>query len=783
MTPPTTPPARGRAARLVASLALAGAALLPTAAAAPVVDESDALTEADVYAVADIPIPEDLVLEVGGLLPDGRGGLYVCTRRGELWHVADADTDAPTWSLFADGLAEPLGLLFHDDALLVTQRAELTALRDTDADGRADRFDTLAAWDISGSYHEYAFGPRRDADGKLWVTLNRPFDAEPFGKVDWRGWALRIDPETGVRDPVACGLRSPAGVASSPDGRMVYTDNQGEWCGASKLSVLQPGDFHGHPMRIDDADLPGAGMPHPGEVDDGALFPIAARRIPSLRLPAVWFPYDVMGRSPSGLAWDETGGAFGPFAGQVFVGDQYQASVLRVALEEVDGVWQGACFPFREGLGSGVIRVAFDRDGSLLVGQSDRGWASLGNRPYGLQRITWTGETPFELHSIRARPEGFAVHFTRDVDAASVADPASWALRRFTYRLHSAYGSDEVDEHELTVSRVTVSGPRQVTLHVDGLRAGYVHEIRAPGVRDVDGQPLLHDVGFYTLTERPGPDAPTRVVFVAGDDEYRSEETLPMLAGVLERELGFDCTVLAPVNAEGFVDPGVVDDIPGLDTLADADALVLFTRWRELPEAQLDAILDFAEAGHPVVALRTATHAFRYHDDELAERAEAFVHDVVGQEWIAHHGGGSTTDLRPVDTPAEHPILRGVEPVRVPSWLYHVRGGGDRLAEGSEVLMLGKAIDSRQTDTTRYPPVQPVAWTREVSGRRSFTTTLGHPGDLRQPAVRRLVLQGLLWALDREARIPAEGLDVSVPAFTPAPVGVGAHRTDLRLDP
>ena len=477
------------------------AAVLLTGAA----HSQDAPGEAHYYPLQTVDIPDGIVLEVGGLLPRDDGSLLVCTRRGDIWHVADPWGEAPQWTLWCDGLQEPLGLLADGDAVLCGQRGELTRIRDTDGDGHADSFEVIADdWDISGNYHEYCFGPRRDAEGNLWLTLNRPFGEEWFGKVDWRTFALRIRPD-GTVEKVAAGLRSPAGVEVAPWGDVFYTDNQGEWCGASKLSQIVPGSFHGHPMRVDDTELPGSMVERPAEIIDGILFPEAAKRVPSLQLPAVWFPYDKTGRSPSGMAWDRSDGGFGPFAGQLFVGDQYGANVLRVFLEQVDGHWQGACFRFREGLASGVIRVGFD-DAGLVVGSSDRGWPSLGKDSFGLERLTWSGETPFEILEMRATPDGFLLKTTQAVDVDTLV-PDSFALESYTYEWHSTYGSDEMDKQQLrivSVEAVAGSGMTAFVLRVEGLREGYVHELTSAGLRAAgSGYPLLHPRAWYTLIKRP----------------------------------------------------------------------------------------------------------------------------------------------------------------------------------------------------------------------------------------------------------------------------------------
>lgn len=461
-------------------------------------------TEADYYEVHTIPIPDSIELEVGGVQPLGEGVVLVCTRRGEIWRIREAFTDAPTFDLWADGLQEPLGLWLQDGWIYTATRGELMRIRDTDGDGRADDFETVHdGWDISGNYHEYNFGPRPDADGDLWITTNRGFGEEPFGKKPWRGWALRLR-EDEPMEPLVGGLRSPAGLERSPWGDLFYTDNQGEWVGASKLSILEVGDFHGHPFGIESAKLPASRMEYPGELPDGTLFPEALEAFPDLRMPAVWFPYDKMGRSPSGMAWDVEG-AFGPFAGQLFVGDQYQASVLRVTLEQVEGEWQGACYPFRKGLAAGVIRVRQAEDGGMWLGQSDRGWPSLGTEGYGLQFLAWNGKVPFEIQSMHAESDGFSVQLTRPVDAERFAEePPTFHLESYTYSWHSAYGSDEMDRRTLEVgaARLSPDGSR-ITLSVEGLREGYVHELRVEGLFDPAGHGLLHPEAYYTLIRVP----------------------------------------------------------------------------------------------------------------------------------------------------------------------------------------------------------------------------------------------------------------------------------------
>ena len=461
-------------------------------------------TEADYYKLLEIAAPSAANVEAGGILPMGDHDLLACTRRGEIWWIENAYTEQPSYRLWTDGLQEPLGLLLHEGWVYAATRGEVVRIKDSDDDGRADTFETVSDdWAISGNYHEYNFGPRMDHQGNLWITTNKPFGGQPFGKVDWRGWAFKIGPD-GVGQPVCAGLRSPAGVEVSPWGDVFYTDNQGEWCGMNKLSLLTPGDFHGHPHGVESAKLPQSQVPYPGPIPDGIMMPDAAKRIPGFKLPAVWFPYDKMGRSASGMSWDQSQGQFGPFAGQLFVGDQYQASVMRVHLEQVNGTWQGACFPFRRGLVSGITRVRFAPNGELLVGGTDRGWGGLGRKSAGLERIQWTGKMPFEIHTMQATADGFRLTFTQPVDSKSAMSLDSWTMRSFTYRLHSNYGSDEMQAEDLSIKPKSLSADGlELDIEVAGLREGFVHELRGLGLRNRNGQPLLHDYAAYTLLQIP----------------------------------------------------------------------------------------------------------------------------------------------------------------------------------------------------------------------------------------------------------------------------------------
>lgn len=490
------------------------AALLPLAACAFGAPEKSDL-EAEHYRIITIPTPElagkPIVFEAGGLLMLGPDKLACSTRLGDIWIAEGVTSEAPQpkWTRFASGLHEVLGLAQRpgdtEGWIYATQRGEVTRLRDSNGDGKADQFETLSdGWGIDGDYHEYAFGSKFDREGNMWVVLC--LTGSFSSKNTYRGWCLRITPD-GKVIPTNSGIRSPGGIGMNAAGDVFYTDNQGPWNGACKLQWLKPGAFVGHPGGNKWFDAPetkdaiaAAGVPKPKEPKSKSRLYLEAKEIPELLPPAVYFPYPKMGQSAAGIACDETGGKFGPFGGQLFVADQTHSTVMRVALEKVDGKYQGACFPFRKGFDSGSLALEYAPDGSMFVYGTDRGWGARGGKPYALQRLVWTGKTPFEMREMRAKPDGFELTFTEPVDTASAGDPASYKLEAYTYIYQSEYGSPEVDKTTPTIRGVTLSADRKsARLFVDGLQIGHVHELHAPGVKSAGGVKLLHDAAYYTL--------------------------------------------------------------------------------------------------------------------------------------------------------------------------------------------------------------------------------------------------------------------------------------------
>jgi hypothetical protein len=261
----------------------------------------------------------------------------------------------------------------------------------------------------------------------------------------------------------------------------------------------------GHPISYPGYDLPlAAGMKKPLLPHDESRLVTECARIEQLVPYAVVFPYRKMGQSITGFRVDRSDGRFGPFAGQLFVGDFSLSVVMRATTELVDGVWQGACYQFREGFSTGILALEFGAQGQLITGGTNRGWPVRGNRQYALERLEWTGRTPFDIERVSIRPDGFVVSFTAPVDRATAAAKANYRLLTYTHIYHEEYGSPEVDQ---TTPAVVAAEPaadgRSVRLKIDGMVQGHVHEFDLTGVRAQDGEPLLHAKAYYTVNRIP----------------------------------------------------------------------------------------------------------------------------------------------------------------------------------------------------------------------------------------------------------------------------------------
>ncbi|MEJ7738652.1 MAG: hypothetical protein WKF97_14580 [Chitinophagaceae bacterium] len=494
----------------------------------------EAAKEEDYFRISRVSMPENVMLEVGGLTVLPNGDLGISTRRGDVYIAENPTSQRPFFRKFASGLHEILGLAYRDGAFYCSQRGELTKLIDSNGDGKADIYETIYAWPVSGHYHEYSFGPKIAPDGSFFVSGNVAFGNEQWwrgeSRVPWRGWIMKIT-ESGQMEPWATGVRSPCGLGIV-DGELFYTDNQGDWIGSGAVWHMPKGAFVGHPAGLRWTNMPNSPVKlsmeqlyakidprenkdaegryiKPENVVNEKFITLADMKkdIPELRLPAVWLPYAILGISTSEIV-PIPAENFGPFGGQLLVGDQGQSKIMRVFLEKVNGEYQGAAWDFRAGFQSGVLRMAWAKDGSLFVGETDRGWGSAGETSMGLQRLIWNNKVPFEMRAVRAMPDGFEIEFTKPVDPKSAEDISSYSVTSFIYKYHAVYGSPPVNNETNAVKGIKLSPDgMKARIIVDKLRKNYIHAINLEGLRERENSySLVHPMVYYTLNQIPeGP--------------------------------------------------------------------------------------------------------------------------------------------------------------------------------------------------------------------------------------------------------------------------------------
>lgn len=475
------------------------------------------------YTIGKLMMPGGIAPEIGGLdaLPDGR--IAACFHHGQ---VAIYNPKDKSWKTFAEGLHEPLGILVEDErSMLVMQRPELTRLRDTDGDGVCDSYETL--WDgfgMSGNYHEFAFGPVRAPDGKVFVSLNLASQGDTifkevrgkfsdigvpreqfyanwkavgkdvgrmYSRVPLRGWVVQVDPATGKAEPWASGFRSPNGIGFDAAGNLLVDDNQGDWRGTSELFAVKKGGFYGHP----------ASLVWRADWDQRVPIQMPVSDLEKLRTPAaVWFPHGHFANSPTQIVRIPQTKAWGPYAGQTIVGEMNSPKILRVLMEEVDGTWQGAAVNWieNEALKRGAHRLLFAND-VLYVGRIHLSW--VGSE--GIGTVTPTGKTPFDVLDMKITPKGFRFTFTEPLDETS-GGAELWAGEHYTYRYHKEYGSPQIAKEETEVVKVTLSDDRRTAeIELSNWALNHVYEFKLDKLKSDSGAALLNRRIAYTVRKVP----------------------------------------------------------------------------------------------------------------------------------------------------------------------------------------------------------------------------------------------------------------------------------------
>lgn len=465
------------------------------------------------YRVEQVEVPQGIVMEVSGMDYSPDGVLYLATRRGDVWTRKDG-----AWQRFAHGLHEPMGLCIGSKGeVFVSQRPEITQLIDENGDGVADLHRTISdEFSMVPNFHQYTYGLVQDDAGNLWGTLSgsgktnpdgRPASANGFSAEPYRMWSFKVSPE-GEFVPWSSGLRTANGIGMNDEGDLFATDNQGDWVGSSMLHHLEQGVFHGHPdaLRWD-----------PRFKDKGDPTKLPIEELDRLRkMPAVFLPHGELSNSPGAPLCDTTRGEFGPFAGQFFIGDVVHATLMRVALEKVNGQYQGACFPFIKGspqkvaeggeigepLKAGICRLAFAPDHSLMIGRVGEGNWNRGLPGTGVQRVVYTGVVPFEIHRIELQQDGFKLHFTKPLNPADKLSPEQFALKSYHYAYTPKYGSPKIDLKDLPVTAVEISADGMTAaLRVLRLEKRKIYQFSLKGITDASGKVLRNASAYYTLNE------------------------------------------------------------------------------------------------------------------------------------------------------------------------------------------------------------------------------------------------------------------------------------------
>ncbi len=299
---------------------------------------------------------------------------------------------------------------------------------------------------------------------------------------------------------------------------------------------------------------------------------------------------------------------------------------------------------------------------------------------------------------------------------------------------------------------------------------------------------------WIVLEGRGGPGEGKHIVFVTGDEEYRSEESMPQLAKILAVHHGFKCTVLFAINSQtGEIDPQTVDNIPGLEALEKADLMVIFARFRDLPDEQMKHIVDYINSGKPIAGLRTSTHAFDFKKHKTyakySWRSEEFKggfgRQVLGETWISHYGQHQKESTRGIiaEGMEKHPIVKGAEDIWGPSDVYAIT----TLEGDCKPLVMGQVLVGMSPGDGPKPgsKLVPVAWVKSYTGDKGrtasvFATTMGHGGDFMSEGFRRLLVNACYWALGMEEKIPARSKVDLVGEYKPIGIGFGGHKRGLK---
>jgi hypothetical protein len=399
-----------------------------------------------------VPNPWKANTFIGGFdfFPDGRAA--VCTFHGDVWIVSGIDSTLQklTWRRFATGLFQPLGVKVVNGKVYVTGRDQITRLHDLNGDGEADFYenfnnDTV----VTPNYHEFCLDLQTDKAGNFYYAKGSPW--APDVRSPHQGTMLKVSRDGAKLEVFATGLRAPNGAGMGPNGELTVSDNQGHWMPASKLNLVKKGGFYGMtPAAHREMTLARNGTNLVVDPSDAGLR--AELKIPpfdkdapiptSYDQPICWLPM-TMDNSSGGQVWATTD-KWGPLKNHMLFMSYGRGTLFHVMTEEVDGVTQAGMVKFPLKFQTGLMRGRVNpKDGQVYV-SGLRGWQTDGTKDGGLYRVRYTGKpvnTPLAFHALK---DGLQITFTGDLDSASAADVANYAIEQWNYTYSGSYGSPEI---------------------------------------------------------------------------------------------------------------------------------------------------------------------------------------------------------------------------------------------------------------------------------------------------------------------------------------------------
>ncbi len=406
--------------------------------------------KAEQIAAPSDPHGREQLFEPLGIVNGPDNSLIVASRTAGIWSLKNN-----TWTQIAEGFQDCLGIILEENGdLIVGQKPEVTRLVDTDNDGRYDFYQTLSEAFLSTSnYHEYLHGPVKGRNGNYYFSLNlahhnttnaiHKAEGKYMGaQGGYRGWALEVTPE-GQTSTFASGLRSPAGLATGPDGELYYTENQGEYVGTSKLYLLEKDKYYGHPAGL--VDLPGM-KPESPEIHWEA---VSSGKEKALAL----MPHSFLANAPGSPTWMP-----GAKSTELFVGDQTLSALFEIRLHPDN---EAALLPFADKFPSGLMRLNFTPDKQLYIGQTGRGWRAQGDNEDALIVVSSTDEpADNRVKDITREGKTFTLHFSQAL--STTPSGSELKLKSWTYLDSPKYGSPEQNqiEHKIVSIKKDDSGTK-----------------------------------------------------------------------------------------------------------------------------------------------------------------------------------------------------------------------------------------------------------------------------------------------------------------------------------